>query len=187
MQRKQKNVARSGLDAVWWRMSGKKCMIIQGKIDQLSHYSDIKLKSLSKHQFIDAFFNGIGDIAMQFEGVSTQLTILWHEIIHASKSIMLFGDFTQGRLFTSLLLLARQPWRRGEIAELNPSHPLVIFSSTVPSAPPTSCETRDTYDDRSAYCPPVLNYGLAPENTSVSRTASQISFARKLTTCQCLH
>jgi hypothetical protein len=84
-------------------MSGKKYMIIQGKIDQSSHYSDIKLKSLSKCQFINAFFNKSGDIAMQFEGVSTRLTIAWCDIIHASKSIMLFGDpSTQGCSFTSL-------------------------------------------------------------------------------------
>jgi hypothetical protein len=71
-------------------------------MNQSSHYSDIKLKSLSKHQFIDAFFNENGDIAIQFEGISTWLKIPWGGIIHANKSIMLFGDpFTQGHLFTS--------------------------------------------------------------------------------------
>jgi hypothetical protein len=104
---KAKNVAsdlkQAGLDAKWWRMSGKKYMVIQGKVDQSSHYSDIKLKSFSKHQFFDAFFNESGDIAIQFEGISTWLTIPLHDIIHGSKSIMLFGDpFTQGRSFTSL-------------------------------------------------------------------------------------
>jgi hypothetical protein len=61
------------------------------------------MKSLTKHQFIDAFSNESGDIAIRFEGISTRLTIPWHGIIHASQSIMLFGDPTsQGRSFTSL-------------------------------------------------------------------------------------
>ncbi len=75
----------AGLDAGWLRMSSKKYMVIQGQIDQLSHYSDIKMKSLSKCQFINAFFNKSGDFGIQFENISTWLTILWHEIIHASK------------------------------------------------------------------------------------------------------
>jgi hypothetical protein len=82
---------RAGLDAEWWRMSGKKYLISQGKIDQSLHYSDIKMKTLSKHQFIDSFFRESGDIAIQFDGISTWLTIPWHDIIYASRSIMLFG------------------------------------------------------------------------------------------------
>jgi hypothetical protein len=61
------------------------------------------MKSLTKHQFIDAFSNEIGDIAIRFESISTWLTIPWRDIIHASQSIMLFGDpISQGCLFTSL-------------------------------------------------------------------------------------
>ncbi len=77
-------------------------MVIQGKIDQSSHYSDIKMKSLSKHWFIDAFFNQSGDLAIWFENISTRLTIPWHDIIHSSQSIMLFGhQFSQGQSYTS--------------------------------------------------------------------------------------
>jgi hypothetical protein len=94
----------AGLDSEWWRMSSKNYIIIQGKIERSSHYSDIKMKSLTKRQFIDAFSNKSGDIAIQFEGISTRLTTPWHDIIHASQSIMLFGDpVSQGRLFTSLI------------------------------------------------------------------------------------
>ncbi len=96
---------KAGLDAEWWRMLGKKYLMSQGKIDQSSHYSDIIMKTLSKcqRQFIDAFFRESGDIVIQFDGISTWLTIPWHDIIHASRSIMLFGhSLTQGRSFMSL-------------------------------------------------------------------------------------
>jgi hypothetical protein len=57
----------AALDAKCWRMSSKNYMANQGKIDQLSHYSDIKMKSLAKHQFIDAFSDKSGDFAIWFE------------------------------------------------------------------------------------------------------------------------
>ncbi len=61
------------------------------------------MKSVSRRQFVDAFVNGGGDIAMKFNGISSRLTIPWRDIIHASSTVMLFGSqFDQGRSFTSL-------------------------------------------------------------------------------------
>ncbi len=97
------DLKRAGCDSEWWRMSRKKYIVIQGKIERSSHYSDIKMKSLSKRQFIDVYSNESGDIVVWFEGISTWLTIPWRDIIHASQNIMLFGDpISQGRLFMSL-------------------------------------------------------------------------------------
>jgi hypothetical protein len=84
-------------------MSSKKYIVIQGKIELSSHYSDIKMKSLTECQYIDAFSNESGDITIRFEGISTWLTIPWHDDIHASQSIMLFGDpISQGHSFETL-------------------------------------------------------------------------------------
>ena len=86
-----------------WRMSGKRYLIIQGRIDRSSHYNDIKMKSLSQRQFGDSFWNGSGDIAIQFDGIGTRLTIPWRDFINASRSVMLFGfPFEQPRSFAKL-------------------------------------------------------------------------------------
>jgi hypothetical protein len=79
----------------------RKFIVLQGIIKRSSHFSDIKMKSVSRHQFMDAFVNGGGDIAMKFNGISSQLTIPWRDIIHASSTVMLFGSqLDQGRSFT---------------------------------------------------------------------------------------
>jgi hypothetical protein len=40
---------------------------------------------------VDAFNNEGWNFAMQFDGISSQLTIPWHNVIHASRTIMIFG------------------------------------------------------------------------------------------------
>ncbi len=61
------------------------------------------MKSLSKCCFCDSFSNKSGDIAIRFDEFSTRLTILWHDFVNASRSIMLFGlPFMQGWSFATL-------------------------------------------------------------------------------------
>ena len=74
-----------------WRMTRKKYVVVQGKIDQSSHYDEIKMRSLSKCQFLDSYSNEGSDIAIRFDGISSRLTIPWRDFIHSSQSIMLFG------------------------------------------------------------------------------------------------
>jgi hypothetical protein len=57
-----------GIEAKWWKMSGRKFIVLQGIIKRSSHFSDIKMKSVSRRQFVDAFVNGGGDSAMKFNG-----------------------------------------------------------------------------------------------------------------------
>ncbi len=84
-------------------MCNTKYIVLQGAIERSSHYSDIKMKSMSNHQFCNAFFDKSGNIVLKFEGIATQKTILWHDIIKTSRSIMLFGyPFDQGCSFTQL-------------------------------------------------------------------------------------
>ena len=58
-----------------WRMTRKKYVVVQGKIDQSSHYDEIKKRSLSKPQFLDSYSNEVGDIVIRFDGISSRLTI----------------------------------------------------------------------------------------------------------------
>ncbi len=93
----------AGLETESWRMTGQRYIIIQGKLDRSSHYSDIKMKSASRRQFVDAFKNESGNFAIRFDGISSQLTILWRDMVHASRTAMIFGvQFEQVRLFTLL-------------------------------------------------------------------------------------
>jgi hypothetical protein len=48
---------QAGLDIESWRLTEQEYIVIQGKLDQSSHYSDIKMKSVSRRQFVDAFEN----------------------------------------------------------------------------------------------------------------------------------
>ena len=78
-------------------------MVVQGKIDRLSHYDKIKMRSLTKCQFLDSFFNEGGDIAIRFARILSRLTIPWRDFIHSSQSIMLFGlPLLQGWPFAAL-------------------------------------------------------------------------------------
>ena len=93
----ESDLSREGLPVETWRMSSKRYLVIQGRIDRTSHYNDIKMKSLSQHQFCHAFSNESGDVAIRFGGISTWLTIPWRDFINASRCIMLFGFlFAQG-------------------------------------------------------------------------------------------
>jgi hypothetical protein len=61
------------------------------------------MKSASRRQFVDAFKNESGNFAIRFGGISSQLTILWRDVVHASRMAMIFGvQFEQVRLFTLL-------------------------------------------------------------------------------------
>ena len=73
----ESNLSCVGLPVETWRMSSKRYLVIQGRIDRTSHYDDIKMKSLSQRQFCHAFSNESGDVAIPFDGISTQLTIPW--------------------------------------------------------------------------------------------------------------
>jgi hypothetical protein len=99
----ESDLSREGLPVETWRMSSKRYLVIQGRIDRTSHYNDIKMKSLSQRQFHNAFSNESGDVAIRFDGISTRLTKPWRDFIHASRCIMLFSfPFAQGRSFAKL-------------------------------------------------------------------------------------
>ena len=96
----ESDLSREGLPVETWRMSSKRYLVIQGRINRTSHYDDIKMKSLSQRQCCNAFSNESGDVTIRFDGISTRLTIPWHDFINASRCIMLFGFlFKQGRSF----------------------------------------------------------------------------------------
>jgi hypothetical protein len=79
-------------------MSSNRYLVLQGSITGSSHYDDISMKSLTQRQFCDAFSNESGDVAIQFDGITTQLTVPWRDFINVSRCIMLFGfPFEQGR------------------------------------------------------------------------------------------
>ena len=70
------------------KMSGRKFIVLQGTIERSSHFSDIKMRSVSRRQFVDAFVNGGGDIALKFNNILSRLTIPWCDIIHANSTMM---------------------------------------------------------------------------------------------------
>ena len=82
--------------------SSKRYLVLQGRITRSSHYDD-SMKSLTQRQFRDAFSNKSGDVAIQFDGITTRLTVPWRDFINVSRCIMLFGLlFEQGRSFAKL-------------------------------------------------------------------------------------
>jgi hypothetical protein len=84
-------------------MYGQCYFVRQGHLNCSSHYSDIKMKTILRHQFVDAFINEGGDFVFQFHNTLTHPTVPWHDIVHASQTIMVFGcPFSQLRLFTLL-------------------------------------------------------------------------------------
>ena len=92
-----------GLPVETWRMSSKRYLVLQGRITRSSHYDDISMKSLTQRQFRDAFSNESVDVAIQFDGITTRLTVPWRNFINVSRCIMLFGfPFEQGRSFAKL-------------------------------------------------------------------------------------
>ena len=62
-------------------MSSKRYLVLQGRITRSWHYDDISTKSLTQRQFRDAFSNKSGDIAIQFDGIMTWLTVPWRDFI----------------------------------------------------------------------------------------------------------
>ena len=71
-----------------------------GEVGLIKSLFGCKIKSMSRHQFVDAFKNEGGNFAMHFDGIFSQLTIPWHDDIHASRIIMIFGvQFNQGQSF----------------------------------------------------------------------------------------
>jgi hypothetical protein len=60
----ESELSREGLPVETWRMSSKRYLVIQGRINRTSHYDDIKMKSLSQRQFHNAFSNESGDVAI---------------------------------------------------------------------------------------------------------------------------
>jgi hypothetical protein len=74
-------------DCEYWRMYGRHYFVRQARLVHSSHYSDIKMKAVSQRQFVDAFNNEGGDFALWFDDTSTCLTIPWHDILNASKSV----------------------------------------------------------------------------------------------------
>ena len=99
----ESDLSHEGLPVETWRMSSKRYLVIQVRINRTSHYDDIKMKSLGQRQFRNAFSNESGDVTIRFDGISTRLTIPWRDFINASRCIMLFGfPFAQGRSFAKL-------------------------------------------------------------------------------------
>ena len=70
-------------------MRGRRYFVRQARLDRSSHYSEIKMRSVSLNQFLDSFENEGGDFEFQFEGTATKLTIPLHDVIHASKTVMI--------------------------------------------------------------------------------------------------
>ena len=61
------------------------------------------MKSLTLRQFRDAFSNESGDVAIQFDGITTWLTLPWCNFINVSRCIMLFGfPFKHGQSFAEI-------------------------------------------------------------------------------------
>ncbi len=79
------------LEIETWRMAGQKYIVVRGKLDQSNHYSDVKMKSVSRRQFVDVFENESGDFSMRFNSITSCLTIPWCDVLHASRTIMIFG------------------------------------------------------------------------------------------------
>jgi hypothetical protein len=99
----QSDFRSKGLPVVTWRMSSKRNLVLQGRITRSSHYDDISMKSHTQRQFCDAFSNESGDVVIQFDGITTRLTVPWRDFINVSRCIMLFGfPFEQGRSFAKL-------------------------------------------------------------------------------------
>ena len=99
----QSDFRHKGLPVETWRMSSKRYLVLQGRITKSAHYNDISNKSLTQRQFRDAFSNNSGDVAIQFDGITTRLTVPWRDFINVSRCIMLFGLlFEQGRSFAKL-------------------------------------------------------------------------------------
>jgi hypothetical protein len=99
----QSDFKSEGLPFETWKMSSKRYLVLQGSITRSSHYDNISMKSLTQRQFCDAFSNESGDVAIQFDGITTRLTVLWRNFINVSRCIMLFGfPFEQGRSFAKL-------------------------------------------------------------------------------------
>jgi hypothetical protein len=74
-----------GLPVETWRMSSKRYLVLQGRITRSSHYDDISMKSLTQRQFRDVFSNESGDVAIQFDGITTRLTVPWRDFINVSR------------------------------------------------------------------------------------------------------
>jgi hypothetical protein len=55
----------AGLETKLWRISGQKYIVIHGMLDRSSHFFDIKLKSISRRQFVDAFENESGNFCSE--------------------------------------------------------------------------------------------------------------------------
>jgi hypothetical protein len=83
-------VQRSNENCEHWRMYGQHYFIQQAHLDCSSHYSDIKMNAFLQPLFVDAFTNEGGDFALQFDNTSTHLAVPWHDIIHASQTIMVY-------------------------------------------------------------------------------------------------
>ena len=99
----QSEFRSKGLPVEMWRISSKRYLVLQGMIARSSHYNDIRMKSLTLRQFRDAFSNKSGDVAIQFNGIMTRLTVPWRDFIHLSRCIMLFGfPFEHGRSFAKI-------------------------------------------------------------------------------------
>ena len=93
----QSDFRSEGLPVETWRMSSKRYLVLQGRITRSSHYDDISMKSLTQRQFRDAFSNESVDVAIQFDGITTRLTVPWRDFINVSRCIMLFRfPFKQG-------------------------------------------------------------------------------------------
>jgi hypothetical protein len=99
----QSDFKSKGLPVETWKMSSKRYLVLQGSITRSSHYDDISMKSLTQRQFRDAFSNESGDVAIQFNGITTRLTVPWCNFINVSRCIMLFGfPFEHGRSFAKI-------------------------------------------------------------------------------------
>ena len=78
----QSDFRSEGLPVETWRMSSKRYLVLQGRITRSSHYDDISMKSLTQRQFRDAFSNESGDVVIQFDGITTRLTVPWRDFMH---------------------------------------------------------------------------------------------------------
>ena len=81
----QSDFRSEGLPVETWRMSSKRYLVLQGRITRSSHYDDISMKSLTQRQFRDAFSNKSGDVVIQFNGITTWLTVPWRDFINVSR------------------------------------------------------------------------------------------------------
>jgi hypothetical protein len=74
-----------------WEMSCDHFFVMQGTINWVTLFNELRLNNLSKSHFKKYHDNMSGDIGIAFDSCKSILSIPWHDIIHYSHVVMIFG------------------------------------------------------------------------------------------------